>query len=153
MRRSEAREFTLSLMDATPAVYLATVDEEGLPHIRAVSNLRDKKQYPALEGFFRQLENPFVTYVTTFAGSAKARQIRRNGRVALYYCRPERFFGVMLSGSMEVVRNRAIKESLWQEEWSAFWTEGPSDPRYRTYRFEPDGAKGWNSEETFRFPL
>jgi general stress protein 26 len=153
MRRSEARAFTLALMDSTPAVYLATVDEEGLPHIRAVSNLRDKRHYPDLEGFFRQLENPFVTYVTTYAGSGKARQIRRNARVALYYCRPECFLGVMLSGSMDVVRSKAVKESLWQEEWVAFWSKGPGDRRYRAYRFEPDGARGWNSEETFRFPL
>lgn len=153
MKRSDAREFTLSLMDTTPAVYLATVDNEGLPHIRAVSNLRNKKQYPILKDFFRELENPFVTYISTFASSGKARQIRHNTRVALYYCRPERFFGVMLSGSMQVVRSRSIKEAIWQEEWLRFWSKGPRDPRYRVYRFEPDGAKGWNSEEAFRFPV
>ena len=153
MKKSESQKFTLSLMDGTPAVYLATVDEHGLPHIRALSNLRDKRQYPRLQGFFKSLENPFVTYVTTFASSLKAKQIRRNPNVALYYSRPERFFGVMLSGSMEVVRNRAVKEAVWQKEWLAFWSKGPSDPRYRVLRFEPDWARGWSGEHVFRFAV
>lgn len=153
MKKSESQEFTLSLMETTPAVYLATVDERGLPHIRAVSNLRDRRQFPSLRGFFKNLENPFVTYLTTFASSEKAKHMRRNNRVALYYSRPERFFGVMLSGSMQVVRSKAVKEALWQKQWLAFWSRGPSDPRYRVYRFDPDWAKGWSSEEVFRFTI
>lgn len=153
MRKSEARKFTLTLMETTPAVFLATVDEEGLPHIRAVSNLRHKRQFPSLRTFFRQLENPFVTYITTSTSSAKARQIRHNDRVALYYCRPERFFGVMLSGSMAAVSERTIKEALWQQGWLAFWPKGPTDSRYRVCRFEPDGARGWSGEGMFRFAI
>lgn len=153
MKNAESRKFTLSLIETTPAVFLATVDERGLPQIRALTNLRHKRRFPSLRAFFKQLENPFVTYTTTFASSAKAKQIRHNARVALYYCRPERFFGVMLSGSMETVRDRAIKETLWQQEWLAFWSKGPTDSRYRVYRFVPDGAKGWSGEEVFRFAI
>lgn len=153
MNRPEARTFTRSLMASAPCVYLATVDEEGLPHIRAVSNLRDKRQYRGLSGFFREVENPFVTYLATSAGSSKARHLRRNPRAALYFCQPERFFGVMLSGSMEVVKDRDVKRRLWQSAWKAFWSRGPADPRYAVYRFLPDGARGWSGEELFRFPV
>jgi len=153
MKKSDSERFTLNLMESTPAVYLATVDEQGLPHVRAVSNLRDKRQYPSLRGFFQSLENQFVTYITTYATSEKAKHIRRNPRAAIYYSRPERFFGVMLSGAMEAVRDRAVKQTLWQEEWLTFWSKGPRDPRYRVFRFEPDWARGWNGEQVFRFAM
>lgn len=151
MKKNESQKFALQLMETTPAVFLATVDELGLPHIRAVSNLRDKRQFPGLRAFFRQLENPFVTYMTTFATSAKAKQIGRNPHVALYYCRPERFFGVMLSGSIATVSDKAVKQALWQEQWRTFWSRGPADPKYRVLRFVPDGARGWSGEELFSF--
>lgn len=153
MKKKESQQFTLSLMETTPAVYLATVDEQGFPHIRALTNLRDKKQFPGLQEFFKGQENPFITYLSTFSTSEKAKHIRHNPHTALYFSQPERFFGVMLSGSIEITRDKTIKEALWQKEWLAFWPKGPSDPRYRVYRFIPDGAKGWNSEEIFKFIL
>lgn len=153
MKKKESQQFTVSLMDTVPATYLATIDEHGLPHIRALSNLRDKKQFPRLQEFFKSQKNPFVTYLTTFSTSEKARHIRNNPRVALYFSRPERFFGVMLSGAIETVRDKSIKKALWQKEWLTFWSKGPSDPRYRVFRFVPNGAKGWNSEQMFKFTI
>lgn len=153
MKKSESQEFTLALMEKTKAVFLATVDAKGVPYIRALNNLRSRREYPGLRGFFRLLENPFVTYLTTFSTSAKAKQIREHPEVALYYCRPEHFFGVMLSGCVATVRDKSIKEALWQEQWECFWPKGPKDPKYRVLRFDPNGARGWSGEEQFRFDI
>jgi len=153
MKKHAARKFAISLMEDTPAVYLATVDEKGDPHIRALTNLRNKKQFPELSDFFRRQENPFLTYLTTFSTSEKAGHIRHHPRIALYFSRPEVFHGVMLSGILKPAGNKNIREALWQKEWRAFWPNGPSDPRYRVYHFIPDGAKGWSGEEIFKFSL
>jgi general stress protein 26 len=153
MKRKAARQFAISLMETTPAVYLATVDAQGHPQIRAVNNLRDHNRYPALEPFFRQVENPFTTYLTTFSTSAKSKQIRQNSRVALYFCRPESFHGVMLSGSMSVVSDKTVRDALWLDQWLCFWPKGPRDSKYRVFRFDPDGARGWSGEEMFSFTI
>lgn len=153
MKRSEAEAFTRSLMASSGCLYLATVDEEGRPQIRAVSNLRDRRQFPSLAGFFRELEDPFVTYVATSTRSSKAIQLRRDPRVALYFCKPEKYHGAMLSGSMEVVKDREVKRRLWQEEWRSFWSRGPADPRFTVLRFVPEEARGWSGEEQFHFAL
>lgn len=153
MKKDEARKFTLSLMNSSLAIYLATVDSDGLPNIRALSNLRHSRQYPDLRDFFKQQEEPFVTYVSTFSSSAKAKQIRENSQVAVYFSRPEKFQGVMLSGSMESVRDRATKEALWQKQWKVFWPKGTRDPKYRVLRFVPTRAKGWSGKEAFRFSI
>ena len=59
MEEKELKQACLNLMEKVDVVYLSTVDVNGFPHTRIMSNLRDKKQHPNLAGMFEQHKEDF----------------------------------------------------------------------------------------------
>lgn len=140
------RAAALELMDRAAAVYLATAGEGG-PRVRAMVNLR-RERYPAA-AFCRG--QGFTVYFATSLASGKVREIRTNPAVAVYYCDPAAFHGVMLAGEMEVLGGAGLKEALWSDDWRVYWPSGPGDPDYAVLRLRPTRAEGWRGTTPFHF--
>ena len=134
------RQAVFELMDASAAVYLATVDSSE-PRLRALVNLRRRDQFPGPSAFCRQQGG--TVYLATSGASSKVREIRANPAVAVYYCDPGSVHGVSLSGRMEVLSDPELKRVLWDESWRIYWPAGPEDPDYVVLRMKPTGATGW----------
>ena len=143
----------LELMETSEAAYLGTTDASGCPHIRAVSNLRRKQEFPSLAALFEQHQDDFLIYITTCASSDKIREVRANPKACVYYCIPPQFHGLLLEGLAEVVEDPALRRALWQPDWEKFWTGGPEDPDYIVIRLRPRRASGWWWDKTFAFDL
>ena len=140
------RQEILKLMDEAEVVYLATIGEKG-PRIRALENLRRADQYPDASKFCRNAG--LTAYLATSGASNKARDVRATPSVALYYCKPGSYQGVMLSGRAEVRDDADLKKALWSEGWRAFWA-GPHDADYVVIRMEAEEVSGWWSGKPFR---
>jgi general stress protein 26 len=137
----------LELMDEAEAVYLATVGEKG-PRIRALVNLRRRDLYPGPSEVCRT--GNFSAFFSTSAASDKVREVRANPDVALYYCKPEQFHGVMLAGRMEILTDAALKRALWCDDWRIYWPGGADEPDYVVLRFKADEVTGWWGSTPFR---
>ncbi len=144
------RNALLPLMDNSETVYLATVDGPA-PRIRALENLRRADRYPGASEFCRAAG--FTLYFATSRSSGKVREIQANPAAAAYYCIPQEFHGVMLSGSAEIVDDADVRKALWQEGWNAFWPRGVDDPEYVVLRLRASEACGWWCSETFCFKI
>ena len=153
MDESQARPFALELMALSEAAYLATVDGDGHPHIRAMLNLRNRIQYPRLAALFSEHVDDLVVYFTTNTSSPKVAQVRTNPAVAVYYCEPAKFHGLMLGGDMEIVDEPKVREALWQDGWENYYSGGPNDPDHTVLRLRPSVAGGWHGEGKFQFDL
>jgi general stress protein 26 len=153
MKEQEARQFALRLMETSEAAYLSTVDGDGCPHIRAMLNLRNKRQYPGLADLFAAHQADLLVYFTTNTSSAKMEQLRANPAVAVYYCDPARFHGLMLGGTVEVTTNPQLKQDIWQDGWEEYYPSGPNDPDHTVLRLSPSIAKGWRGEVKFGFSV
>jgi general stress protein 26 len=136
------------LMNSAEAVYLATVDDSGRPRIRALCNLRREERYPGT-GFFCRRAPGFTVYFGTTASSGKVREILANPNVALYYCDPATFRGLMLAGRMEVLTDPGLRRACWQEEWRVYYPAGPEDPEWVVLRLQPETASGWGGAARF----
>ncbi len=142
------REEALALMDRSAAVYLATLDG-ARPRIRAMVNLRRADRYPGPAAFCRGQE--FTVYFGTSAASGKVREIRANPAVSVYYCEPEEFHGLTLSGEMEILDDAGLKETLWDDGWRVYWPAGAQDPDYVVLRLKAARAEGWRGAAPFHF--
>src|SRR5574341_854695 len=112
MVRNDAKRLSLDLMETAEAAYVTTIDPEGFPQTRAMFNLRRKEQFPGLASLFARHRDDFLVYFTTNTSSPKIAHIKKNPKVAVYYCKAEEFRGLMLSGEMEIVTDRAEKENV-----------------------------------------
>lgn len=133
-------------MDEAEAVYLATIAGPG-PRIRALVNLRRRDLYPGPSRIARTSNG--TVYLATSAASDKIAEIRANPAVAVYYCIPHQFDGVMLSGQAEILTGDDLKQVLWSEYWRIYWPDGYSNPDYVVVRIKPDEIRGWRGSTPF----
>lgn len=154
MTEAEIREACRELMETVPTAYFTVIDGDGYPRTRAMLNLRNREMYAPQAHLYADHQDDFMTYITTNTSSRKRHEIEANPKVAVYYCQPEVFHGVLLLGDIEIVGDPSIKEALWAEGWERYYTTGrPDDPDYTVLRLFPRLVNGWHESRKFEFHL
>ena len=157
MEEKELKEACLSLMETTDVMYLSTIGSDGFPYTRIMSNLRYKKEYPALVELFEQHKEDFLVYIVTSSSSVKMKQIRANPKVSVHFSFystvPSEFQTLMLGGEIKEVSDKQLKKELWQNGWEMFWSGGVDDPEYTVLMMMPAFARGGYKEAPFEFKL
>jgi general stress protein 26 len=141
MDEKEVRKTSLELMESSKAAYLTTIDSEGYPITRAMFNLRNKEQFPELSEFFSEQDNKFVIYISTNTSSSKIDHIQKNPKISVYFCEPEDFKGIMFGGEAETIDDIEIKQKLWLDWWTKYYTKGLEDPDYTLLKLIPKTAR------------
>jgi general stress protein 26 len=140
----DLKEFTVDLMKKTPVLYLATVDHDGLPQVRAMENLRCVEKFPHPAKVISENElDPLTTYISTNTNSKKIKQKLVGAKVALYYCLPGEYKGVMIRGEAELYNDLEFKNKLWMDYWTMYYPEGVSDPDFTLIKVKPEWIKAW----------
>ncbi|MDR1052986.1 MAG: pyridoxamine 5'-phosphate oxidase family protein [Planctomycetaceae bacterium] len=129
----------LRIMENASIVYLTNVDENGFPSTRAMLNLKNPKEYSGLVGIHEAEENPLTVFLTTNTSSHKFAEIQQNGKACLYYCEPDKFYGVLLQGMVEIITDNELRQKAWQKSWEMYYPAGDSD--YTLLRFIPAKLK------------
>jgi len=132
-------------MITTRAGFMATLNEEGLPEIRAIENFRCPELYDAhpAKVLTEIEENPLTIYISTNTSSTKMKQIKENVNVAIYYSLPEKYKGVMFQGKVEILDDIEFKKKLWYKTWTMFYPTGPEDPDFTILKLNPKRLKAW----------
>ncbi|HEX2950129.1 MAG TPA: pyridoxamine 5'-phosphate oxidase family protein [Armatimonadota bacterium] len=142
-----------NLMENTEAAYLTTITSQGMPLTRAMLNLRSQTQYPALVDFFHAPENEWQIYFTTNTSSRKVMQLRENANASVFYCQPQAWIGLSLSGQLALVTDEAVKQTLWQPAWTMYYPQGPTDDDYAILRLTPTHAELYHQLDGARWEL
>jgi general stress protein 26 len=151
MSTKSLAEVAEELMGRTLVFYMATVDEHGFPQVRAMENLRCSKKFPHPARVIAENEpDPLVSIISTNTSSEKFRQLKANPTVALYYCVPEEYKGVMHQGKAEAVDDTEFKKKLWVEGWEVYYPQGYADPDFTLLRVKPTLLKAWYDFQTHR---
>jgi general stress protein 26 len=151
MEESEAKQLSLGLMEMSKAAYLTTIDPNGFPHTRAMTNLRNKVQKPHLISLFRDHQRDYLIIFSTNTSSTKVKHVKDNPKVSVYYSRPEKWQGVMFGGQIEIVLDPELKRAIWEDGMERYYPSGYDDPDHTILRLRPQIAKGWNGEKFTKF--
>ncbi|NHJ85571.1 MAG: hypothetical protein FK734_08925 [Asgard group archaeon] len=144
MNEKELREIAKELLLKAQPAYLATIDENGLPQIRAVENLRNPTKFPHDAKILQEYEeDDIVPYISTNTSSKKINQLLKNNSAAMYFCSPDEYKGIMLQGFIEFVEDMDLKKRLWQDSMLRYYPQGFTDPDYTMLRLKPIFAKTW----------
>lgn len=119
----KTREQLMDFIRKQKTAFVASVDEEGFPNIKAMFTPRK------IEG------NSF--YFTTNTSSMRTQQFMKNPRASIYFYKRGRFQyeGVMLTGTMEVLQDAEIKKEIWQIGDTLYYKKGVTDPDYCVLKF------------------
>ena len=137
MTRQEIFDF----IDAQKTAFIASVDEEGFPNMKAMLAPRER--------------DGVQLYFTTNTSSLRVKQYRENPKASVYFYHRGRFryTGVMLKGTMEVLTDPAVKERIWRMGDTMFYKKGVTDPDYCVLRFTAESGRYYQDLRTESFEL
>lgn len=117
------REHLYEFIRKQKTAFVASVDEEGFPNLKAMFTPRK------IEG------NCF--YFSTNTSSMRAQQYMDNPKASIYFYHRGcfRYEGIMLVGNMEVLQDFKIKEEIWQPGDTLYYPGGVTDPDYCVLKF------------------
>lgn len=81
-------------------------------------------------------------YFVTSVDSPKVAEIYADADVLLTFQSAHQYAAVY--GRVNVVRERALVDRLWQESWRVWFPRGKSDPTIALLRFDADRGEFWN---------
>lgn len=117
------REQLMDFIRKQKTAFVASVDEEGFPNIKAMFTPRK------IEGD--------CFYFSTNTSSMRTQQFMKNPKASIYFYKRGRFQyeGVMLTGTMEVLQDAEIKKEIWQIGDTLYYKKGVTDPDYCVLKF------------------
>jgi general stress protein 26 len=121
-----------NLIDKQGVSFIASVDEDGFPCMKAMLAPRKRD---GLKYF----------YFTTNTSSMRVRHYTDNPKACIYFCDRRFFRGVMLRGTMQVLRDHATKEMIWQEGDTMYYPLGVTDPDYCILKFHAETARYYSN--------
>ena len=99
----------MNIMERTRFCVLITLDETGHPRARAMDP-------------FMPDEN-MVIWMGTGPQTRKAKDIKKDPRVTLYYDHPEKAGYVVVYGTAKLVDDKELKGKWFKEEWARFYED------------------------------
>lgn len=153
MDQEEARILGLHLMEISDMVYLTTVQPDGYPNTRALWNFRNRTMFGRLWPLFREHKDDFLVLLGTNTSSNKVAHIRADPRVCIYYCEPEEYLGLTLTGDAEIVTDMEVKETLWDPQWTFYYPKGLEDTDFTVISLKPMKAKYYHRLEVCEWEM
>ncbi len=87
-------------------------------------------------------------WFATSADSPKVAEIALNPRVNVAYASPSKNSYVSVSGTAEIVADRAKIDELWSPAMKLFFPEGKDDPNLRLIHVHAESAEYWDGPGT-----
>lgn len=129
-----------SLIDKANVSFIASVDGEGFPNMKAMLPPRKREGIKYL-------------YFTTNTSSMRVSQYKENRKASIYFYDKRFFKGVMLIGTMEVLEDRNSKEMIWQEGDTMYYPLGVTDPDYCVLRFSAQNGRFYSNFKSVNFEV
>lgn len=111
---------------------LTTVDENGDLHSRPMSSNGD-------------IDTDGDVWFFTNASSHKVSEITKLPKVNVSFADPDNQRYVSVSGTAQLVRDRAKIDELWRPEFKIWFPEGKDDPEIALLRVRLEKAEYWDS--------
>ncbi len=131
----------LSFIDSQKTAFIGSVDEDGFPNIKAMLAPRER--------------DGFTFYFTTNTSSMRVGQYLRDPKASIYFYHRGRFryTGIMLKGTMRVLKDRESKERIWRPGDTMFYKKGVEDPDYCVLQFIAKSGRFYEDLKTESFEL
>jgi general stress protein 26 len=128
------------LVDHQKIAYIASVDGDGFPNLKAM--LAPRKRNGLREFWF-----------STNTSSQRVAQYRSNPKAAIYFCDSHFFRAVMLRGHMEVLEDAESKEMLWKFGDTMYYPKGVTDPDYCVLKFTAENGRYYSNFRSEDFAI
>jgi len=139
MKGREAIKKGLALVNRSTIAMLGTNGAQGYPNIRAVIKMEN--------------EDLKRIWFTTNTSSKKVAQFKKNPKACVYFVDFDKWIGLMLIGTTEILQDPESKQRFWHEGFEKYYPLGVSDPDYSILRFTAQWGKYYHNLATTTFEI
>jgi general stress protein 26 len=129
-----------SLIEHASISIISSLDSDGFPNTKAMLLPRHR------EGI-RQI------FFTTNTSSLRVAQYLKNPKACVYFYDKRFFKGVMLKGTMEVLRDSSTREMIWREGDELYYPQGVHDPDYCVLKFSASKGRYYSNFKSEDFEI
>jgi len=120
--------------------YLASVNEEGFPQIKAMMVLEH--------------ESIKVHYFSTNTSSKRVAQFLKNPKASVYYCQKiPSYKGALFTGTIEVCTDHHTKALLWNDKSWKYYPKGIDDEDYSVLKFTAETVNYYHGLKNTTLPI
>ena len=121
MKKQEAINQGLELVNRSAIVMLGTHGEDGFPNIKAMLKMENQG--------LKKL------WFSTNTSSKRLAQIKKNPKVCVYFVDANEFKGLMLIGSIKILQDKSSRQRLWRDGFEKYYPLGVDGPDYSVLCF------------------
>lgn len=129
-----------NMIDNVHVSIISSVDEAGFPNTKAMLPPRKRDGIKHI-------------YFTTNTSSMRVKQYTNNPKACVYFFNRRFFRGVMLKGSMEVLKDAKSKKMLWKDGDKMYYPKGVTDPDYCVLKFTAQNGRFYSNFKSENFEL
>ncbi|MGD0854439.1 MAG: pyridoxamine 5'-phosphate oxidase family protein [Dehalococcoidia bacterium] len=129
-----------NLIDKAGVSIISSVDEDGFPNSKAM--LPPRKREGIKHIFF-----------TTNTSSMRVKQYTKNPKACVYFFDKRFYRGVMLRGTMKVLRDSTSRQSIWKNGDEMYYPKGVTDPDYCVLRFTAQNGRYYSNFKSENFEV
>lgn len=128
------------LIDGAGAALISSVDSEGFPNTKAMLPPRSRQGIRTI-------------LFTTNTSSMRVGQYLADPGACVYFFDGVSYRGVMLRGTMEVLREEESRMAIWREGDEKYYPKGVADPDYSVLRFTATDGRYYSSFRSTSFSV
>lgn len=128
------------LIEKASVSIISSVDEAGFPNTKAMLPPRKREGIRYL-------------FFTTNTSSLRVSQYKDNPKACVYFFDKRFFRGVMLTRTMEVLRDVAAKEMIWIDGDEMYYPRGVIDPDYCVLKFTAERGRYYSHFQSENFSI
>jgi general stress protein 26 len=83
----------------------------------------------------------------------RVKQYTENPKACVYFFDKRFYRGVMLRGSMKVLRDNASRRSIWKDGDELYYPKGVTDPDYCVLRFTAQNGRYYSNFKSENFEV
>jgi general stress protein 26 len=129
-----------NMIDKTTVSIISSIDEEGLPNTKAMLPPRLRKGIKHL-------------YFITNTSSMRVKQYMDNPKACVYFFDKRFYRGVMLKGTMSVLRDKKTKRLMWRSGDEIYYAKGLADPDYCVLKFTAQCGRYYSNFKSENFEI
>lgn len=128
-----------ALIEENSSIIVCSVDENGFPNAKAMF----KTEHEGLRTFL----------FSTNTSSMRVQQFKHNDKACIYFLGKSKINGLMLTGTIEVCRDRELRVRLWTDGCEMYYPQGIDDPDYSVLRFTAEKGNYYYNLRKHQFDI
>lgn len=128
------------IIDKAAVSIISSLDEAGFPNTKAMLPPRKREGLNHI-------------YFTTNTSSMRVKQYTGNPKACVYFFDKRFFRGVMLKGTMKVLRDARTKKMIWRAGDEMYYSKGVTDPDYCVLKFTSENGRYYSNFRSVNFEV